>query len=78
MILLRVQKTAQMSLVQFTEKLFEATVIMRTSSGSQGTTANSGDVTVSGSGNSLEWWTLQLCSRQRHWQAPSTRENREN
>ena len=30
-----------------------------------------------GSGNSSEWWTLQLCSRQRHWQVPSTRENPE-
>ena len=68
MTLLRVQKTAQMPLVQFTEKLVEVTVTMRTSSGSQGTTANSRDVTDSGSGNSSEWWTLHLCSRQGHWQ----------
>ena len=34
---LRVQKTAQMPLVQFTEKLVEVTMIMRTSSGSSST-----------------------------------------
>ena len=77
MTLLRVQKTAQVPQVQFTEKLVEVTVTMRTSSSSQGTTANSRDVTDSGSSNSSEWWTLQLCSRQRHWQVPSIRENPE-
>ena len=63
-----------MPLVQFTEKLVEVTVIMRTSSRSPSTTANSGDTPESDSGNSSEWWTLQLCSRQRHCQVLSTRE----
>ena len=72
MTLLGVQKTAQMPLVQFTEKLVEVTVIMRTSSGTPSTTANSGDASDSDSGNSSEWWTLQGCSRQRHcpWENP--------
>ena len=52
---LRVQKTAQMPLVQFTEKLVEVTVTMRTSSGSPSITTNSGDASDSGSGISSEW-----------------------
>ena len=55
MTLLRVQKMAQMPLVQFTEELVEVTVIMRTSSGSPSTTVNSGDASDSGSGDSSEW-----------------------
>ena len=62
--------TAQMPVVQFT-------AIIRTSSGTPSTAANSGDASDSGSGNSSEWWTLELCSRQRHWQVPSTRKNPE-
>ena len=50
MILPRVQKTAQMPQVQFTEKMVEDTELMRTSS-----TAISGDASDSGSGNSPEW-----------------------
>ena len=71
MTLLRVQKTAQMPLVQFIEKLVEVTVIMRTSFGSPSFTANSGDASDAGSGNSSEWQTLHHC------QVLSTRENRE-
>ena len=52
MTLLRVQKTAQMPLVQFTEKLVKVTMIMRTSSGSPSTSAYSGDASDS---NSSEW-----------------------
>ena len=63
---LRDQKTAQMPLVQFIEKLVEVTMIMRTSSSSPSTTENSGDASDSGSGSS--WWILQRCRRQRHWQ----------
>ena len=57
MTLLGVQKTAQMPLVQFAEKLVKVTMIMRTSAGSPSTTANSGDASDSdsGSGNSSEW-----------------------
>ena len=50
MFLLRIQKTAQMPQVQFTEKLVDDTVLMRTSP-----TANSRYVSDSGSGNSTEW-----------------------
>ena len=75
MALLRDQKTAQMPLVQFTEKRVEVTVIMRTSSGSPSTIANSGDASDSGSGNSWKWWTLQRCNRQRHRQVLSSRDN---
>ena len=59
------------ALVQFTEKLVEVTMIMRTSSGSPNTTEHSGDASDSGSGSSSEWGTLQRCRRQRHWQVPS-------
>ena len=55
------QKTAQMPLVQFTEKLVEVTMIMQTSPGCPSITANSGDASVSGSSTSSEWETLQLC-----------------
>ena len=54
MTLLRVQTISQMLLVQFTEKLVEVTMVMRTSSGSPSITANSGDASDSGSGNSSE------------------------
>ena len=49
--------TLLMPLVQFTEKLVEVTMIMRTSSGSPSISANSGDASDSdsGSGNSSEW-----------------------
>ena len=40
--------------IQKDEKLVEVTVIMRTNSGSPSTTANSGDASDSGSGNSSE------------------------
>ena len=61
MTLLRIQKTAQMQLVPFTEKLVEVTMTMRTSSGSPTTTENSGDASDSGSSSSSEWWILQRC-----------------
>ena len=50
MALPRVQKTAQMPQVQFTEKLVNDTVLMRTSP-----RANSRDASHSGSGSSTEW-----------------------
>ena len=52
---MRVQKTAQMPQVQFIEKLIDDTVLMRTNSGSPSPTANSRDVSDSGSVNSTEW-----------------------
>ena len=55
MTLQRVWKTAQMPLVQLTEKLVEVTVVMRKSFGSPSTTANSEDASDSGSGKSSEW-----------------------
>ena len=68
-----IMKTAQMPLVQFTENLFEVTMIMQTSSGSPSMTANSGDASDSGSGSSSEWWIhSNSCRRQRHWQAAET------
>ena len=56
MTLLRPQKTEQMPLVQFIQKLVEVTMIMQSSSGSPGTTQNSGDASDSdsGSGNSSD------------------------
>ena len=52
---MRIQKTAQMLQVQFTEKLVDDTVLRRTSSGSPSPTAKSRDASDSGSGNSTEW-----------------------
>ena len=50
MFLPRVQKTPQMPQVQFTEKMVDDTVLMRTSP-----TVNSRDASDSSSSNSTEW-----------------------
>ena len=61
---LRAQETVRMPQVHSTEKLVDDTVLMRTGSGSPSSTANSEHSSDSGTGNSSEWWTLQLCNRQ--------------
>ena len=50
-----VQKTAHMPQVQFTKKLVDDTVLMRTRPGSPSPTTNSRDASGSGSGNPTEW-----------------------